>query len=327
MTLPRCDRSDLPRILCACCDSFTMTDAERAYLTHRNPDHTPTPPPPTTPRPWRPIPEYTDQPYAPPAARKAGGGGQGNPCRVCQTPAGDAYLCPGCTDQTERDLGDVPALVEDLTIHATGGSRFTGAGSGTGLPYAEAAARLLHTIRNHLATSIRSLTENRGLPAPTLGDDTVAMSRWLLRHAAAIPLDPAGPDITAGLRRWHEDSMRAIDAPRERRYIGVCRADMNGQPCGTPLHAPAGEGTYRCPRCNTGYDVAAQLEQIAARVRDVTATVDELVTLAYRDGHKITQKVIEGLVRRGRLQQVGKSRPARYRAGDLLGLLDERRAG
>lgn len=330
MTLPRCERSELPRIFCACCDGFTMTDGERELMAYRrfgDSVHSPRPPAPDS-RHWQPVPEYAAGGYAPPAPARAGGGGKGRAC-YCGAPAGDAFLCPGCADQVERDLGDVPALLEDLTIHATGQSRFTASGSGAGLPYAEAAARLLHTGRNHLATSIRTLTETRGLPTPALGDDSIAMSRWLLHHVAAIPLDPAGPDIAAGLRRWHDDSLRAIDAPRERQYIGLCRTEVNGQPCSTALHAPVGDGEdeYRCPRCGTSYSVAACLEQIAARVRDVTATVGELVTLAQRDGHKITAKVVEGYVRRGRLQRVGKSMPARYRVGDLLGLLDERKTG
>lgn len=328
MKLPRCPHSDLPRILCACCDGFTLTDTERAHLAPvtRWGEPPALRPAPRDPRPAQPIPEYASTLATEPAPPRAGGGGTGTPCQVCQTPAGDAWLCPGCVDQAERDLGDVPALLTELHIHATGQSRFTGGADGSGLPYAERAAQLLHDARNLLSTAIRAMTEHRGQPAPDLEADTAAMSRWLLTRTASLPLDPAGPDIVADLRRWHTDALHAIDAPRPRRYIGLCMADTNGQPCRTAMHAPEGDPEFSCPRCGQVYDVAACLEHLATKVRDVTATVEELVVLAnlphVRQGRQVTRKAIEGYVRRGRISKVGKAKPARYRVDDLLHVLN-----
>lgn len=319
--LPRCPKSDLPRVLCACCDGFPLAPTETEYLQNvkRWGEPPSLQPPPGDTRCGQPIPEYQSTPVTPPARIHAGGGGAGNPCQACGTPAGDAYLCPGCTDQTERDLAEVPALLTELGIHATGQSRFAGGSSGNGLPYAERAAQLIHDIRNHLTASIRTLTETRGLPTPALGSDTTAMAHWLLTRSATIPLDPAGPDIATGLRHWHQATMRAIDAPPPRTYIGLCD-------CGTAMHAPNDTPEYRCNTCGRNHNVQARLADIDTRIRDIIATVGELTTLAqssYRGRRPITRRTITHLIERGRLQPVGKTSPARYRAGDLFALLDE----
>ena len=298
--MTRCPYSDLPVALCAHC----QTGASSSAIVLPAPDM----------RTGRPVDTgYTSTQIMPPAPIRAGGGGSGNVCRACgATPAGDAFVCPGCHDQAERDLGEVPSLVVELTIHATGQSRFVGGADSGGLPYAEHAAQLLHDIVDQLAGAVAVLELD--LPRIPTGE---ALSRVLLAHVDRLPLHPAGPDIAAGLRRWHAAAMQAIDAPPERVYLGLCE-------CGTAIHAPKDAAEFQCRTCGVTHDTGVLREALTDRIRQVVGSVGELEILARQCGYKVTRKQIDGLIARGRLARVGRRiRPKRYRAGDLLAILDD----
>lgn len=303
MTSPRCPYSDLPVVLCAHCrtgpggpDAIVLPDRD-------------------TRKGRRADPEYRSELPEPPAPIRAGGGGTGNVCQACgSTPAGDAFICPGCHDQAERDLSEVPTLVEELTIHATGQSRFAGGADSGGLPYAEHAAQLLHDIVDLLAGAVAVLDLNHPR-VPSAG----GLSRVLLAHIDRLPLHPEGPAIAASLRRWHAATMQAIDAPPERVYLGLCE-------CGTAIHAPQDAAEFQCRTCGTTHDTAVLRESLTDRLRAVVASVTELEIIAKQCGYKATRKQIEGMIRHGRLARVGRRvRPKRYRAGDLLALLEDDR--
>lgn len=269
-------------------------------------------------RPGKPIPEYDSRPLFTPAAVSFPRHGE---CQSpgCDHPAGDAYLCPACLDRAEVILANIPRLIPDLEAHAYGTVRFSGGGSGDGVRGISRASDLIHQVHAELVAAVRTLTEERG-PIVDLPDDSDALAAWLLQHSRSIALDPAGPDILSGLDRWHEATLRAIDRPPDREYIGLCDG------CSTPMHAPDDKPEYACPACRRVHDVRVQRDRISDRLRNVTATVGELEKLAKRAHPKVTRKQIEGLVRRGMLAQVGSSKPARYNVGALLDLLAERLA-
>lgn len=323
MKLPRCTHTDIPRLWCACthcAQGFTMTleeQRQRELWLDRAGEPPSLPAPPRDRRVGTPIPEYRTRPLGQSAITPIVTSGATCQSPHCDRYAGTAYLCPACTDDLERILADIPHLVADLEIHAWGQVVMPSSGEegeGTGI---SAASTLIHHIHGDLVTAVRILTERRGI-IPDLSDNTATLAAWLLRNAAAIPLDPAGPDILTGLQRWHARTLRAIDRPEDRIYIGLC------DQCATPLRAIEGRAEYACPTCRRNHDVQAKLDSIAQRLRDQLATVAELQVIAHRCGHKVTEHAIRGLIRRGRLQRVGKGDPARYRAQDLLAVLDER---
>lgn len=112
--LPLCPTSDLPRVLCDHCDSFTLTEAERAYL---NGDYGP----PVRPAPRHHLvparfeypdlkrpPEHVDIPIWHLPAPKA---------VVCDHGHGDdRFICDLCAQVLFKALGDVPGLVADLEL-------------------------------------------------------------------------------------------------------------------------------------------------------------------------------------------------------------------
>ncbi|MGH3447093.1 MAG: hypothetical protein ACRDP4_05675, partial [Nocardioidaceae bacterium] len=75
----------------------------------------------------------------------------------------DAFVCGACAGQLERDLGDVPALVEDLDValsrQAMFGDRAGGKSAEKPLPIDPRASEVGWVLRNTLSTWIRVLVE------------------------------------------------------------------------------------------------------------------------------------------------------------------------
>jgi hypothetical protein len=174
-------------------------------------------------------------------------------------------LCRGCSKRLERTLGDLPALIEDLDVTLTR-QGVTGAHSGEGkppkkdaqpLPLHNGAAEVASNLRYVLATSVRYLTETRGIRLDGPDDPpTVWLARWLLTHHASIRLDPAGPDIASDIHGITSAIMDVVDLPKTRSQfkVGMCPEDCPGE---VWVHLPAedlGEAaTMECRLCGTSY--------------------------------------------------------------------------
>lgn len=178
----------------------------------------------------------------------------------CGQPSPDAFLCRGCSKRLERTLGDLPALIEDLDITLTR-QGVTGAHSegkppkkdAQPLPLHNGAAEVASNLRYILATSVRYLTETRGIRLDGPDDPpTVWLARWLLTHHASIRLDPAGPDIASDIHGITSAIMDVVDLPKTRSQfkVGMCPEDCPGE---VWVHLPAedlGEAaTMECRVC------------------------------------------------------------------------------
>lgn len=178
----------------------------------------------------------------------------------CGQPSPDAFLCKSCSLRLERALGDLPALIADLDItltrQAVTGPQSDGKAADTPPPLHIGAAVVASDLRYTLATSIRYLTEARGITeAPT--DNPPSMARWLLRYADSIRLDPAGPDIAGDIHGITHRIVTVIDLPRTRgRFkVGMCpEVDEKGAYCPGEIwaHLPA-EGVNETARMECQY--------------------------------------------------------------------------
>ena len=188
-------------------------------------------------------------------------------------------------------------------------------------PDAPQAAFACESLHAALVGAVRVLCESVGRPydGPT---DTVALSRWLLRNLAAIPLHPEGPDIAADIIRAHDHALKVIDNDPEKIFYGTCQTTMaDGDPCGQNVTIPVGTATWECG-CGATYD-ADQLEADRRdRVADALGTVGELVRLAGVVGVTVSRHKVNRLVAAGRLQSRTEGKAgAMYRLGDLLDTL------
>lgn len=331
--LPLCETTDLPRVFCSCdnCDSFTMTATEQQLMRHRF-DPRPPSPVPTPPAKRVVTLDHPNDPYGSPVDVKIRDGrGQ---CRVtlppdprlkqgerqCPNPTHEAFVCTRCAEQYEVDLGNVPALLADLELAITRRSRFApvGPGAGNDLPYSKAASDAKDYLVNALVLGIRLLCEPIAKPVPALGSDAVAMSRWLLRYAASVPMRIQGPQITEELRARVSRAMSVIDRPPGREYIGLCQ-------CGLSLWAPKGDDVKEATcTCGLAYDVQECRDALAYRARSALVTVAEMAEMG-----RIPINTIKAWVRRGRLQRRGETKDgaALYRYGEALDLQADTRRG
>ena len=188
-------------------------------------------------------------------------------------------------------------------------------------PDAPQAAFACESLHAALVGAVRVLCESVGRPydGPT---DTVALSRWLLRNLASIPLHPEGPDIAADIIRAHDHALKVIDNDPEKIFYGTCQTIMaDGAPCGQNVSIPVGATLWECG-CGATYD-AGQLEaDRRERVADTLGTVGELVRLAKHVGVTVSRHKVNRLVTAGRLQSRTEGKAgAMYRLGDLLDTL------
>lgn len=321
MNLPICEHTDIPRLLCDHCQSFTMTPDEVAYLKgeiHLVPRYV------FVMQPAE-IPEYRPALYGIPTEVKAANSDLKCAAGCGRTRDESVFVCAQCIENLEVALGDVPVLLSDLEVLAAKQARFSASGKSndrTPLPYTPYAADRIACLGNEITTAVRALCESRKIRP--LIPDVASASRWLLRNVQSIARDQAGPDITVGIIREHHRAMLAIDRPPDRPYIGICDR------CQTPMHAKEGSPEYRCGTCQTEYVVADQKTKIDTKVRTALLSLREIADLSARHfGGRITLKQLEGFVRRKRLTSAGVRRdPDRetqlYRAADVVAIMEER---
>jgi len=165
----------------------------------------------------------------------------------------------------------------------------------------------LGRLRNELVGQIRLICESGHLKTPELRDDTVAMSRWLLRQAGRIAYLPEqdGYGLVHDLAQMMADCTQAIDAPARRKYVRVC------EDCG--LGVWARDEKARCA-CGREYDVAAEYEARIVVARDSWVT---LLEAANASGTKLD--TIKKWIKRGKIEMHGTDQQ-RVQYGDVLDL-------
>lgn len=306
-----------------------------------------------------PLPEYTNRPWTTPANIKIGKPTNQH-CTVphCTRPAPNSAVCAWCTDDLEIALADTPALIEDLTIATTKQARFRSQGGKSGsakttsvewakiggrylepttytdgtyeapasetarrvpVPYDRRAGRTWTQLSRAIVAAAKAVADRRGARLEVT--DPVRLSRYLLAHIGVLTQHADAGALTAAVLIAAEKAHAVIDRPKDSIYIGICRTDH----CRTPLHADPDSAWHECGTCHETYDVNTARNALLDKTHDALVTATELVDVAKTHGHKVTRKMIEGYVARGRIVARGKrGRVAVYRVGDLLELLDER---
>ena len=173
----------------------------------------------------------------------------------------DSFVCKICIQALSRDLGDIPALIEDLHITLTR-QDVLGAGSGrraaeTSLPWKDAASEALWVLTNVVMSWTRELQDPDSAPFP---DAPIAGARWLLsnvQHAASR--DFAGQlvdEIASAVARAYE----VIDRPPDLLLAGQCGNDG----CEEYLYARPDAKTTTCRACEMVHEVEERRQWLVA---------------------------------------------------------------
>jgi hypothetical protein len=166
-------------------------------------------------------------------------------CRGClpRQAADGIYLC----DVHARRIGE-DALVVALRYNDLGqaltssssalGDIVSGSKKETGLQLNEKAAEMRMVIKHRLVSTVRMISEERGLPLPE--DRVPALARYIARHAQWIAAHPAAADLADELAETASEAFHIAQPSGARRYqlkdpAGqpvVCRATVEeGEAC------------------------------------------------------------------------------------------------
>lgn len=174
----------------------------------------------------------------------------------CNTPScpyptpvgGSAFICRNCQQQMRRDLGDIPALIEDLHTTLSRQDR-VGASAGrraseTALPWKQAASEALWVLTNTVTNWWREFDDQ---PVP---DAPIAAARWLLSHTDIVAGHPEAGQVVDECGAMVQLAYEVIDRPPELLLAGQCGEQLeDGGECVAYLYARPDARTVTCRTC------------------------------------------------------------------------------
>lgn len=184
--------------------------------------------------------------------------GCGNPM-----PTGDnSTACPRCWTRLERDLAQMPALVNDLNTTITRQDRvetyrpgarrtFVEREDHDGLgvqeqpnPFHEAASDALTLLRTTLWGIVKQgLEVHQQLRPARANDDVTALAITALALFGWMQTQDDGHEMVAEIRYAVSQASRAIDRAPERHYAGICSARYGGCPGPADCECGCHDGT------------------------------------------------------------------------------------
>jgi hypothetical protein len=138
----------------------------------------------------------------------------------------DVFFLPRHDQRTLLDLlGQIPALVEDLTIAITRqdrtahrGPRCTRGDDTQPLPYNENASDAANELHHTLASWSRFTCEGRGIDYEG-SNDAVSIARWLRAHVVHLALCEGSEESLDDIRRAIRIGNRVCNGPHDRAVI------------------------------------------------------------------------------------------------------------
>lgn len=248
-------------------------------------------------------------------------------CPVCLAEQGEGLLCHSCTTATERDLGDVAAIVAELDVSLSKMARI-GTPSKGGLarermPYNQGASIAAGALENTLTTWVRDLTTDQWRPGIGHNASTAAAAHMLML-IPEIRRHPAVDELVDQVADAVRQARHAVDRPADRQFVGPCLAETPDDEdrqvtCLEDLYARHGASEVTCKVCGTEHPVAERRAWLLEQARDRLFTVQEAAQMMGDVGRiRVTEASIRGYLHRQRIAyHTGKM----IRLGDLLAVV------
>jgi hypothetical protein len=248
-------------------------------------------------------------------------------CAPYPAPQG-AFICKNCQQALKRDLGDIPALIDDLhttlsrqdAVGASSGRR----ASESSLPWKEAAAEALWVLVHTVTSAVREF-HDADVPFP---DAPAAGARWLLLNASYVATHPESGRVVGEISSAVGKGYEAIDRPPDRLLAGQCSADTEKGECTEFLYAQLdSDGNAvritQCRACGTEHrteDRRARMVAYASEMQ-LPAFMALKWTLLLM-GKAIPRGTWDGWVARGRVAAIAHDHVGNplYRFGDVRDL-------
>jgi hypothetical protein len=208
--------------------------------------------------------------------------------RTCRCGAStDAYVCVVCARRYVDDLGDVPALINELRVSLSRQARVNvrvgSRSTTTPLAFDWSASITLQTLiltLNAWAAIVKGWAPSERYPTSVVGALSV-----LLNHSDWVRTSPDGPQAIDEISYAVNEARKVIDQPPERWYAGPCRATsyvydvahtgdtvtlslIREVHCDSPLYAVPGASSVVCTVCRARHDVATRREWLLAEAED-----------------------------------------------------------
>jgi hypothetical protein len=248
------------------------------------------------------------------------------PCAVdsCGFNTTATRICTICAGNLERDLAEMPALLNDLSVTLSRQARIGGHTNGSRaferpLPYDPRASEAGDVLRSTLVGWVRDLHDGAE-HWPT--DSLHGMALWLNGRLPRLLAHPAAEEAVDEIRFAVELCKRAIDRPMSKVYAGVCGNDG----CQVGLYAKPMAPDVDCQGCGHRHSVAERRETLLAALDGMLLTLTEIARLAnHFDGYdsRRASKLLGIWEARRRItpHSVDREGRPRYPFGEMLGLL------
>lgn len=236
-------------------------------------------------------------------------------------PAGEgAFVCKNCLHGLRRDLGDIPALIDDL--HTTLSRQdVVGASSGrraseSSLPWKETASEALWVLIDTVMSAVRDFHQP-GVPFP---DAPVAGARWLLAESGLVAASRDGGRVVDEIGAAVAKAYEVIDRPPELLVAGQC----GHRGCEEYLYARPDAKTTTCRGCGAEHEVAERRSWMVAYAAEMQLpAVQCLSWVKLLMGKTIPRGTWDGWVyKSGRIASVAQDHVGNplYRFGDVRDL-------
>lgn len=288
-------------------------------------------------------------------------------CPICSAPQVHGLTCHACTSAIERDLSDLPAIVDELHVTLARQARIGVAGRTAAPPrelwaYHPGASATLDDLTNTLTTWARDIAgENavgsamvyRSRDALAVGPfhlrcphdscrimrttvtkishPAVVAARALLSSINDIRAHPAAAELMDEVHNAVTTARHAVDRPADRKFVGPCLHDEAGVVCQEDLYARHGADLVRCRVCGTEHPVIERRAWLLEQAADRLFTVREAAQMVGDvGGIKVTEASIRGYIHRTGNALAYRPGTKLIRLGDLLAVVvaaAEERAG
>jgi hypothetical protein len=249
-------------------------------------------------------------------------------CHAAQ-PTADRPLCTTCTAHLHTWLVELAGHAVDLEevvvtrLTSRRGERVQVRGS-TEPPqqWNENASTALEELRSDLKAAVNDILGS-GV-RETLANTVPAMALFAARHVDVLALRPDALATFDVIRHRHGETVRAVDIPPNRVWLGRCDAVVDGVTCGQDVRAAEGATAVRCKGCMSVLDVGEFRARMLERSRDGAVPFPELV-LIFRG--VVRPNLLAVWRNRGRLRPVDPddAEPL-YRIGEVMDMVEALRA-
>lgn len=245
-----------------------------------------------------------------------------------------AAICGACQADLRRALAAVPDVARDLDLTLSRQTSKTGGGRSSVVPlvFDPRASEASYVLRSTIEAWTRAMAEGvtrrtgpacRSCTHPSCrllvysrgpGDTLAGMAGWLSAGLRRLARHPAAQEAAEEIVTAVAAAQRIVDRRPDRQFAGRCE-------CGAVLYARPGASTVQCRDCDADpVQVAGQLDQMRARVRDQLAHAYGVAALLARLDIKAPESTIRRWAKQGRLISHGTDKRGRrlYRVGDVL---------